>query len=147
MKPLPESLKTETKPLKWWQRVFVYAAMGWCIELFFTGIGNSVLSGDPRLTGQSYIWMLPIWGLGVLFLEHVSALLKFCNLGTRIRIIIFMLLCFSLEYVSGFMIQSVVDIIPWDYGGAKWNVDGLIRLDYAPFGLCLGCFWSPLLIL
>jgi len=130
-------------PLKWWARAIVYAFMGWCIELIFTTIADSLLSGDARLIGKSYLWMLPIWGLGVLGLEHVSIFLNKFKIGIRWRIIIFMILCFSFEYVCGFVIKSMVNVVPWDYSQSTWNVDGFIRLDYAPFWALSGIFLEP----
>lgn len=130
------------RKLPWWGRVIVYAATGWCIELFFTGVAN-MLVADPKLTGYSYLWMLPIWGFGVYALEHVSWALNKINLGIRFRIVVFMIAAFSLEYISGFTIKTVAGIVPWDYTQAAWNVDALIRLDYAPFWALTGIFLEP----
>ena len=34
---------------------------------------------------------------------------------------------------------------PWDYNNAKTNVDGVIRLDYAPFWLAAGLIFEKIL--
>ena len=46
----------------------------------------------------------------------------------------------TLEYASGSLIRALVGRAPWDYSDAAWGVDGLIRLDYAPFWAM--CGWS-----
>jgi hypothetical protein len=33
---------------------------------------------------------------------------------------------------------------PWDYSGRIWNVDGLIRLDFAPFWFAAGLIFERL---
>ena len=131
-----------TNPLKWWQRVIVYAMMGWCIELAFTGI-SSFVAGDPKLSAITYLWMLPFWGFGVLACEVLIFAMDVINLGMRMRLVLFMLIAFSMEYVAGFTIKSIVGIIPWDYSSSIWSVDNYIRLDYAPFWALSGMFLEP----
>ncbi len=52
------------------KRFLVYGLVGLCAEIFWTGIG-SLLQGDIRLSGFTYIWMFPIYGLTV-FLNHCN---------------------------------------------------------------------------
>ena len=130
------------RSLTWYERVVIYALTGWCVELFFTGI-FSVFSGDPKLTAWTYLWMLPIWGFGVFGMEKISNVMDAKEVNIRIRIVVFMLACFSLEYVSGIGIQLLTGIIPWDYSGSVWSVGGAIRLDYAPFWAVSGIFLEP----
>jgi uncharacterized membrane protein len=42
-----------------------------------------------------------------------------------------MVLIFMTEYASGFFLRRL-GICPWDYTGRGLNIDGLIRLDFAP---------------
>lgn len=37
------------------------------------------------------------------------------------------------------------DMCPWDYSGAKSNINGLIRLDYAPFWMAAGLIFEKIL--
>lgn len=133
---------TETRQFPWWARVLVYAVAGWCVELFFTAIASLVI-GDPKLTGQSYLWMLPVWGFGILLLEKLSDLLNRYDVNLRVRIIFFMLVAFSIEYVSGFVISFIVGVVPWDYSRSEWNVHEYVRMDYAPFWAVAGVFLEP----
>jgi len=47
-------------------RFLVYGLLGWSLEIFWTGLG-SILRGEWRLVGYTYLWMLPIYGLAVFF--------------------------------------------------------------------------------
>jgi len=83
--------------------------------------------------------MFPIYGGGGLLFELVHA-----AVGTWPwfgRGLVYMAGCFAVEYTSGWLIQRATGAIPWDYSHRRWQVHGLIRLDYAPvwflFGLLL----------
>lgn len=47
----------------------------------------------------------------------------------------------AVEYGSGKLMRRVLGSAPWDYGTARFAVDGLVRLDYLPlwsaYGLAL----------
>lgn len=51
-------------------RFLVYGTLGWAVEIVWTGVG-SWLRRDPRLTGQTYLWMFPIYGGGALLFEQL----------------------------------------------------------------------------
>lgn len=132
----------KTQYLPWWGRVIVYAFTGWCIELLFTGLSSLLLS-DPKLTGFSYLWMLPVWGFGVYILEYLTDFFDRVDLNIRLRIIVFMLLCFGYEYICGYAIKLIAGVVPWDYTQTTWNVHAMIRLDYAPLWALTGIFLEP----
>jgi uncharacterized membrane protein len=50
-------------------RFILYGFLGWILEIIFTGSG-SLLRGSISLTGYTYLWMFPIYGLAV-FLEPI----------------------------------------------------------------------------
>ncbi|HET9451523.1 MAG TPA: hypothetical protein VFO83_11595, partial [Aggregicoccus sp.] len=41
-------------------------------------------------------------------------------------------------------LRATIGYCPWDYTGATWSVQGLIRLDYAPFWALCGYLGEPL---
>lgn len=110
------------------KRFVIYGLLGWCIEVIWTGLG-SLLIGDVRLTAKTYLWMFPIYGLVILF-EPMHDAIRFWPLWKRG--VIWMLLCFTVEYLTGWMLRSMLGTAPWDYSQAFFNIHGLIRLDYAP---------------
>ena len=43
------------------------------------------------------------------------------------------------------MLLRKKSICPWDYGRSKWNVDRVIRLDFAPYWFGAGLIFERLL--
>ena len=54
-----------------------------------------------------------------------------------------MVLIFSAEYLTGTFLKSL-GICPWDYTGRMLSVDGVIRLDFAPFWFMTGLLFEYL---
>ena len=48
-------------------------------------------------------------------------------------------------YLSGSLLRRH-HFCPWDYSSARANVNGLIRLDYAPFWLGAGLLFERILV-
>lgn len=119
-------------------RFFVYGALGWCLEVLWTGLG-SLLSGDVRLTAKTYLWMFPIYGLAVLF-EPVHDRIRAWPI--TLRGLVWMVLFFAVEYASGWLLRFLTGVSPWDYSHARWQIDGLIRLDYAPVWFGVGLLFE-----
>jgi uncharacterized membrane protein len=115
-------------------RFVVYGLVGWCIECIFTSVVDLASgSGDLRLMGYSYLWMHPIWGTGLLLGERLVGVLQRAGLNRVTRSFIGMGVCFAVEYTMGAALVALIGRCPWDYSAAALSVDGLIRLDYAPF--------------
>lgn len=53
-----------------------------------------------------------------------------------------MVVFFGLEYATGWLIRETVGVSPWNYDNARWSIQGLIRLDYAPVWFCLGLIFE-----
>jgi len=120
------------------KRFMIYGLLGWCLEVFWTGAG-SMLKGDVKLTSQTYIWMFFIYGLAV-FLEPIHHRIKDKNI--IIRGIIYTILIFSIEYITGWTLKSILGVCPWDYSGSRFSVNGLIRLDYGPAWFIAGLIFE-----
>jgi uncharacterized membrane protein len=119
----------------------VYGLIGWCIECLFTSVVDLATgAGDLRLMGYSYLWMHPIWGMGLLLGERLVAGMHRVGLSRATRALVGMALCFAVEYVTGAALVALIGRCPWDYSASPWNVSGLIRLDYAPFWWL--CAWA-----
>ena len=134
----------------------VYGVIGWCAEIVWTAAhdfltGSRVDPVDPsmkvpltpperwRLSGSTYLWMFPLYGAGGLLFEPLHDALRLHP--WPLRGLTWMVLIFLVEYASGWALRRLTGRCPWDYTYARFNVDGLIRLDYAPvwfvFGLIL----------
>ena len=118
----------------------IYGLLGWCLEIIWTGLG-SLINRDVRLTGKTYLWMFPIYGSVILF-EPVHDFIRHWPMWERG--IVWILLCFSVEYLSGWMLRKILGKVPWNYSRAALNVHGLIRLDYAPAWFVAGLLFEKI---
>lgn len=123
------------------KRILIYGAFGLLVEIAWTGT-CSMLAGDVSLTATTYLWMLPIYGVTALLLERVHDEIRAVPIWVRGSI--WMMLIFSFEYGYGYLLRSQLGVCPWDYTGASFAVDGLIRLDYAPAWFVLGLLFEHL---
>ena len=114
---------------------------GWCMEILFTSAG-SLLKHDKRMIGQTSLWMFPIYGMAAI----ISPLYKLIKeKPVLMRGSIYTLGIFSFEYLSGIFLRKY-HLCPWDYSDAKTNVNGVIRLDYAPLWLAAGLLFERILV-
>ncbi len=113
---------------------------GWCMEILFTSVG-CFFRKDPRLIGQTSVWMFPIYGMAVC-IRPVYRLIR--RLPTLVRGAIYSVGIFSFEYLSGSFLKKK-GLCPWDYSDAAANIDGVIRLDYAPFWMAAGLLFERIL--
>ncbi|MBQ2400565.1 MAG: hypothetical protein II311_00965 [Lachnospiraceae bacterium] len=123
---------------------------GWCMEIIFTSM-ESIAAKDMRLMGRISLLMFPIYGMGAM-LRPISGWMDrwigephaltpkdiFWRHGFSDMVLIF-----CAEYVTGAFLKAR-NMCPWDYSGRIWNVDGLIRLDFAPFWFAAGLIFERL---
>lgn len=110
------------------------------MEIIFTGLG-SLREHRPSLTARTSIWMFPIYGAAA-FLTPVFRLLKGKSLMLRGTVYTFCI--FAGEFFFGSLLKKH-RACPWDYSRAKYNIRGLIRLDYAPLWFGAGLIFERLL--
>ncbi len=114
--------------------------IGWCMEIIFTSI-HSFRRRDMTLRGVTSIWMFPIYGSAAL-LAPVSRLLQ--KKPTWLRGLTYMGMIFSTEYLTGRLLTRH-KLCPWDYGKSKWNINRVIRLDFAPYWFGAGLLFERFL--
>lgn len=124
---------TAVTPL--WQRFLLYGALGWVVEIAFTGVG-SILSHDWNLTGQTYLWMFPIYAGAALGMEQIHNRLR--RRHWLWRGFAYTGFVFVVEYASGWALVALLGSCPWEYPAHSPNISGLIRLDFAPAWMALG---------
>jgi uncharacterized membrane protein len=113
---------------------------GWCIEIIYTSFKN-LSHRDGRLIGQTSLWMFPIYGLAV-FIEPIYD--RIGRVPAPIRGIVYSVGIFSCEYLSGSLLKKF-SVCPWDYSAEKANINGLIRLDFAPYWAFTGLLFEGIL--
>lgn len=118
-------------------KLFFYGHVGWVIEIWFTSIHNLFFVKDIRAPGRTYLWMLPIYGLGGFLL----GLLRSWIASSWLFVPAMVVFIFLAEALSGLLLKRITGKIPWDYGSARFGIAGLVRLDYAPWwGIVAICF-------
>lgn len=125
---------------------------GWCLEILFTSV-ESMMTHDWRLMGKTSLLMFPIYGLGALlgpvgrwtdrWLEEGIPQMPRADISERLlrHGMIDMVLIFSAEYFFGAWLRRA-GICPWDYSGRPTNINGLIRLDFAPLWFFTGLLFE-----
>lgn len=114
--------------------------IGWCVEILWTGF-LSFRRRDMKLSGQTSIWMFPIYGMAV-FLAPLCKFLKDANI--LIRGGVYTCCIFLAEFCIGSLLKKYHSC-PWDYSHAKLNIKGLIRIDFAPLWFLTGLFFEHML--
>lgn len=122
------------------KKFLICGLTGWCMEIIFTAF-DSFRRREMKLMGHTSIWMFPIYGMAVL-IQPVYFLIQ--KLPRLIRGCIYTTCFFTVEFLSGSFLKKR-GICPWDYSNAKSNVNGVIRLDYAPFWLAAGLIFEKIL--
>lgn len=93
-----------------------------------------------KLTGTSSLWMFPIYGAAGL-IRPVHRLLK--HKSVLFRGSIYTLFIFLTEFLTGSWLKKH-GFCPWNYENARFNVNGVIRLDYAPLWFGTGMLFEKL---
>lgn len=106
---------------------------GWLLEVLWTGF-LSFRRRDMHLTSTTSIWMFPIYGIACMFAPLSQKIKK---VPAIIRGFIYTGIIFLVEFVSGSFLKKR-NCCPWDYSKAKYNLKGVIRLDYAPLWFITG---------
>lgn len=129
---------------------------GWCLEVVFTA-AYSLARGNWKMMGHTSLIMFPIYGMGALlpffgqledwWLKGLEGLKGGADrpLSPAARAIrhglLYMVLIFLAEYLSGLWLKSL-GICPWDYSMWPDNIDGVIRLSFAPLWFGTGLLFE-----
>ena len=137
------------------ENFFKCGVTGWCLEVMFTSV-ESIIAGDWRLMGRTSLLMFPIYGMGALLGpigKYVDRWIgdgfgsSGITLKTSDRLVrhgmLYMVLIFVAEYASGALLKSQ-GVCPWDYSGRNTNINGLIRLDFAPLWFATGLLFEQI---
>ncbi len=125
-------------------RLFPYLffiCFGFTAEIFFVAFtnlwNNEPFCGEPlwSLTGKTYVWMAPIYAIIPLAFGYLYPKLQ--HLPMFVRLLIYVLGIYCIEFSSGFLLEQITGKCPWEYT-VGWHIAGYIRLDYFPAWLLFG---------
>lgn len=113
-------------------RVWIYAIHGISYEMMFTAMFNFANTKDSKLMGESSVWSLWVYGVGGLVCELLLIRnANFTKLHWVLRALSYVVFTYLWEYSHGFVLR-LFGACPWDYEMRRWNLHGLITLEYAP---------------
>ncbi len=119
----------------------VFGCLGITTEIFFTAFYDNVQkirageSFDWSLSGNSYVWMFPIYGSAALLFSIAFPLVS--DLPLLVRLLIYTLVIYIVEYITGWLLEKITGKCPWEYT-TGWHLHGYIRLDYCLFWFIFG---------
>lgn len=113
-------------------RTFLLVCVGLSLEVVYTAVCEHPKSGNWRLQGYTYLWMIPIYATvypALLWLYPHASQHHWLARGA-----FYVATIFAVEYASGWLIRKLTGECPWErnYYPSRWHVNGLIRLDMAP---------------
>ncbi len=115
----------------------IFGILGWLMEILWTGF-NSLLKKDLKLISNTSIWMFFIYGMA-------SFMAPICKMIAPFPVIIrggvYVVCIFAAEFIFGSLLKRI-NICPWDYSKYKYNIKGVIRLDYAPVWFVAGLIFE-----
>lgn len=113
---------------------------GLCLEVIWTSVTN-IKSNDRRLIGNTSLWMFPIYGMAAA-IAPMSKFIRKRNVVVRGGI--YTACIYLIEFITGILLKKK-NCCPWDYSKSKFNIKGVIRLDYAPLWFGLGLLFERML--
>ena len=116
----------------------VFACVGVTTEVVFTAlypIFSDSVDFSWSLSGNSYVWMIFIYGSASIAFPLGFKLISRWNV--TIRALIYGLVILGVELLSGALLKSLLGECPWEYQEG-WHYDGLIRFDYLPLWMVFG---------
>ena len=116
--------------------------LGWCIEIIWTAF-HGIKSKNNKFIGYTSIIMFPIYGLASV-IKPISLKLKKMKMPTIIRGIVYSIGIFMVELITGSILKKTNNCT-WDYSDKKYNINGVIRIDYAPLWCIVGVIFEKML--
>jgi uncharacterized membrane protein len=110
-------------------RFLAYGLAGWAVDSLF------VAAHTGRRRPSSLLNVL-VYGLAHPLFEPVHDQLRQSRLALRAAL--YGVGTLGVEYASGRLLRRFVGHAPWDYGRARFAIDGLVRLDYLPLWAAFG---------
>lgn len=124
---------------------FVYSFAGWFMESF----GSIVNPKVKKFVNRGFMIgpYCPVYGIGVVL---VSLLLKKYTEDIAVVFFLSILICGTLEYFTGYVMEKLFNARWWDYSKRKFNINGRVCLEtLLPFGIAatfILCKINPFLI-
>ena len=110
--------------------------IGITLEVVATAIMDFIKYRDPRLKGETYLWMLPVYAAVPYIYLFVTSTFK--DSGWIVKGFIYMIAFYLLELLAGLIIKALVGVSPWNYKDYRFHFKEVICLEYAPVWFIYG---------
>lgn len=110
-------------------RFLAYGLAGWALDSAFVWAH----SGRRR---PSSLLNVPVYGLAQPLFEPVHKRIR--RRPVALRAAVYGTGVIGVEYGCGRLFRRLLGRVPWDYHGARFGIDGLVRLDYLPLWAAYG---------
>lgn len=124
-----------------WIRFILYGLGGWCGEVVFTALTDSLPKRDWRLIGTTYLWMFPIYGLLAILYEPVHDLIR--DYPIIVRALIWSVGFTIVELSAGWLIERITGRCPWDYSDRRFAINAYVRWDFFVVWAIIGLALEP----
>lgn len=116
----------------------LFAVVGLGLETVFTAALDWKQDPKRHLMGYSSIWYMPLYAVAPLFFRWAGPALF--GLPLVVRGALYMALIYLCEYAGMLALRRLLGSSPSEasYYKSRWNVQGLIRLDFAPSWFAAG---------
>jgi len=116
----------------------LFAVLGLGFEVLFTSITDFKAEKRRYLMGYSSLWYAPLYACAPLFLHYVGSYLFLLPLLARG--VVYALVIWLFEYVGMWLLRLLLGASPSEeqYLKSRWNIHGLIRLDFFPAMFLMG---------
>jgi hypothetical protein len=123
----------------------MYIMAGFTLEVFFTAISHITdgrwTSQDKYLTGTTYLWMMPVYGLSFPLI-FVPLYHQIHDAPMILRYIVWAIMISGIEWISGYLYAKTIGFCPWNYRDSRWKIGeaGYTRWDFVPLWGLFGLF-------
>ena len=124
-----------------WIRFILYGLGGWCGEMLFTALTDSLPNRDWRLIGTTYLWMFPIYGLLAVLYEPVHDLIR--DFPLIVRAVVWSIGFTTIELITGWLLERFTGRCPWDYSEKRFAINAYIRWDFFLVWAIIGLALEP----
>lgn len=109
----------------------IYSFLGWMLETTFASINERKFINRGFLKG----FFCPIYGLGAILIVKAYSWMNIYIKGyytwMLISVLVSIILVTALEYITGFILESLFNFKWWDYSNNYANINGYICLKYS----------------
>lgn len=107
----------------------LYSFIGWTVEVAYAAYMEKRFVNKGFLAGP----ICPIYGFGALLISGLDMFIKSESMPFYISIASAIIFTTALEYITGYVMEKLLNIKAWDYSNEVLNLHGRICLKFSLF--------------